>query len=72
MDIKTNGYPAFWGIVKKGFNKQRVNSELICPMNYVFDIKTNKFIINLIILNPLSFLVNKKRILQSYFNQYQI
>ena len=40
MDIKTNGYPAFWGIVKKGFNKQRVNSELICPMNYVFDIKT--------------------------------
>lgn len=40
MGIKNNGYPAFWGIVKKGFNKQRVNSELICPMNYVFDIKT--------------------------------
>jgi hypothetical protein len=43
MDIKTNGYPSFWGIVKKGFNKQRVNSELICPMNYVFDIKANKY-----------------------------
>lgn len=43
MDIKQNRYPAFWGIVKEGFNKQRVNSELICPMNYVFDIKTNKY-----------------------------
>ena len=43
MDIKTNGYPAFWGIVKKGFNKQRINSELKCPMNYVFDIKANKY-----------------------------
>ena len=43
MDIKTNGYPAFWGIVKKGFNKQRINHNLICPMNYVFDIKTNKY-----------------------------
>jgi hypothetical protein len=39
MDIKTNGYPAFWGIVKKGFNKTRINKELICPMNYIFDIK---------------------------------
>lgn len=39
MDIKTNEYPAFWGIVKKGFNKQRINPELICPMNYIFDIK---------------------------------
>ena len=43
MDIKTNKYPAFWGIVKKGFNKERVNSELKCPMNYVFDIKTNRY-----------------------------
>ena len=24
---------------KKGFNKERVNPELICPMNYIFDIK---------------------------------
>jgi hypothetical protein len=43
MDIRTNKYPSFWGIVKKGFNKQRVNPDLICPMNYVFDIKTNKY-----------------------------
>lgn len=43
MNIKENGYPSFWGIVKKGFNKQRINSELICPMNYVFDIKANKY-----------------------------
>lgn len=43
MNIKDNKYPAFWGIVKKGFNKQRVNSELICPMNYIFDIEVSKF-----------------------------
>ena len=24
MDIKTNGYPSFWGIVKKEFNKKRI------------------------------------------------
>lgn len=43
MDIKKNEYPAFWGIVKKGFNKSRINKELICPMNYIFDIEVSKF-----------------------------
>lgn len=43
MNIKENGYPAFWGIVKKGFNKSRINKELKCPMNYIFDIELNKF-----------------------------
>ena len=38
MDIKTNGYPAFWSIIRKNFNKTRINYNLTCPMNYIFDI----------------------------------
>ena len=43
MDIKTNGYPAFWGIIRKNFNKSRINEKLICPMNYIFDIEVAKY-----------------------------
>ena len=39
MDIKNNGYPAFWGIIRRDFNKKRINDKLMCPMNYIFDIK---------------------------------
>lgn len=42
MNIKENGYPKFWGIIRKGFNKTRINEELICPMNYIFDIQVSK------------------------------
>jgi len=41
MNIKKNGYPAFWSIIRKGFNKSRINKKLKCPMNYIFDIKIN-------------------------------
>jgi len=43
MNIKENGFPAFWGIVKKDFNKKRINKNLICPMNYIFDIQIDKY-----------------------------
>lgn len=43
MDIKTNKYPKFWGIIKKNFNKRNINSELHCPMNYLFDLELTKF-----------------------------
>ena len=43
MNIKENGYPAFWTIIRKGFNKEKVNSELKCPMNYIFNIRAKKF-----------------------------
>ena len=39
MNIKENGYPAFWSVIRKGFNKKRINEQLMCPMNYIFDIK---------------------------------
>ena len=40
MDIKQQGYPAFWTVVQRNFNKQKVNYELKCPMNYIYNIKT--------------------------------
>lgn len=43
MNIKENGYPKFWGIIRKGFNKARINEELVCPMNYIFDIQVGKY-----------------------------
>lgn len=33
MDIKNNGYPAFWSIIRKDFNKRKINNQLDCPMN---------------------------------------
>ena len=43
MNIKENGYPSFWSIIRKGFNKNRINENLICPMNYIFDIEVVKY-----------------------------
>ena len=43
MDIKTNGYPIFWSIVKREVARSdgRINPNLYCPMNYLasLDIK---------------------------------
>ena len=43
MNIKENGYPAFWSIIRRGFNKNRINKNLVCPMNYIFDIEVGKY-----------------------------
>ena len=43
MDIGTNKYPSFWRIIKRGFKKKNINSELKCPMNYLCDLELNKF-----------------------------
>lgn len=43
MDIKTNGYPAFWSLIRKNFNTKRINSKLQCPMNYIYGLRLNKF-----------------------------
>jgi hypothetical protein len=42
MDIDTNGYPKFWLSIKKNFNKEKINPDLHCPMNYLADLKLNK------------------------------
>lgn len=43
MNISVNGYPKFWSIIKPGFNKKRINENLKCPMNYLYDIDLCKF-----------------------------
>lgn len=39
MDIPTNGYPQFWGLIRKGFNRDRINDSLVCPMNHLSSIR---------------------------------
>ena len=33
MNVKQNGYPAFWAIIRKDFDKKKINHSLDCPMN---------------------------------------
>lgn len=42
MNVDENKYPIFWSLIRKGFNKKRINSELKCPMNYLYDVKIGK------------------------------
>lgn len=43
MDIGIHKYPVFWTIIKKGFNKKNINHNLVCPMNYLYDLNFRKF-----------------------------
>lgn len=44
MNIKDNGYPKFWKLIKGDeFNKDKINKDLVCPMNYLFDLKFNRY-----------------------------
>ena len=43
MDIKTHKYPSFWAIIKKDFNKKNINKELVCPMNYLYDLNFKEY-----------------------------
>ena len=39
MDIDIHGYPKFWKTVKKGFDSSKINKSLICPMDYLQQLK---------------------------------
>lgn len=51
LDIQQNGYPIFWKHVKdkqckigdKKFDINKINKDLICPMNYLMSLKFKKF-----------------------------
>lgn len=43
MDIKIHKYPSFWRIIKKNFNKEKINKDLICPMNFLYDMKFKEY-----------------------------
>ena len=40
MDVDTNKYPKFWGLIKRGFDRSNINNDLKCPMNSLAYIKT--------------------------------
>lgn len=47
LDIPTNGYPAFWTIIKPDFSSVRngetvINRDLQCPMNYLYDYRPSR------------------------------
>ena len=39
MEIDKHGYPKFWTHIRRDFNKDRINQDLKCPMNYLCDIR---------------------------------
>lgn len=43
INIKKNGYPVFWLIIKRGFNPRSINQKLKCPMNSLYNLKIPKF-----------------------------
>lgn len=43
MNLKEFKYPAFWSIIKKDFSKNNINDSLICPMNYLYNMKFNEY-----------------------------
>lgn len=43
MNIRENKYPKFWSIIKKNFNRANINPDLICPMNYLYDLDLTKY-----------------------------
>lgn len=36
MQVKENGYPAFWLSIRKDFNHKLINRKLKCPMNNIY------------------------------------
>lgn len=43
MNIIENKYPSFFLAIRPDFNKSRINKELTCPMNYIYNISLGKF-----------------------------
>lgn len=43
MNIKENGYPEFWKIIRRDFNKNLIRKSLDCPMNYLYNLKFNEY-----------------------------
>lgn len=59
MNIKEYKYPKFWGVIKHGFNKKNINNGLICPMNYLSDIKISQSYIGLSSVLPMKYFFKK-------------
>lgn len=39
MDISIHGYPKFWRTIRRGFDNSKINNSLVCPMNYLQELR---------------------------------
>lgn len=42
IDIDKNKYPSFWAGIRRNFSKKRVNEDIKCPMNYLYNIEVSR------------------------------
>ncbi len=43
MNVDYNKYPAFWKIIRRDSEENDINYDLICPMNYLYNLKLDQF-----------------------------
>lgn len=43
LDVENNKYPAFFLAIRPGFNSKRINKDLSCPMNFIYNLQVSKF-----------------------------
>lgn len=46
MNVKENKYPSFWKIIHRDFKDKNINHDLLCPMNYLYNLKLDQFMSN--------------------------
>lgn len=61
MNIQQYGYPKFWLNIRSGFDKDRINYELSCPMNELSNIRFKGVSVKKGVL-PISYFLNKYKI----------
>lgn len=42
LEIDKIGYPIFWRNIRKGFDENRIDNNLICPMNYLAELNLDR------------------------------
>lgn len=58
MNVKENKYPAFWKIIHRDFKEKNINYNLVCPMNYLYNLKLDQFKTNKSTLPMEYFIIN--------------
>lgn len=61
MEVKRMGYPEFWLHIRRDFNKDKINKNLDCPMNYLSTVKFARATTNKGIL-PIEYFLKKYQI----------
>ena len=43
MNIKENGYPVFWSLIQRNFQRNKIHYGLHCPMNFLYELELQEF-----------------------------